>query len=240
MPKPIAELRASGQVRLRTRDHTICLDSALSDRHRELRDELMLLAAEYEASVRGETPAPKGRLGSKPKVTKADVDAKAAELDEIADQMAEFEVVVTVSQAPAGEWNTWCAEHPPRENEPDEAGRRALVIRDAQHGSRCDFDALVEDLPGWVTALNGEQGTDEDWQWLAAHASPADLDDLADLVIAMHTGRVTVPKSLTSSLSTLLGGLDSQQPEPGESAPASSTDGNPNGKPSTSTTTTDD
>lgn len=214
MPKSISELRAGGQVRRRTRDHTICLDSALSDEYRRVRQELLELAGEHELQREGS--AQPGRLGSRSKVTKADVEAKGAELDEIADKMAELEVVVTLEQAETEAWNDWAAANPPREREPDEAGRRSLEIRDAQHGGRCDFDALIRDLSTWIIALNGAPVGDGDWEWVVSKAAPGDIDDLAQDVLDLHTGRVSLPKSLRNSLATLLESIDSKPPAPGE------------------------
>lgn len=241
MPKTIAEMRASGQVRRRTEKHKICLDVDLSEEYRQAREELMAALAELEQAGK-EPPAPK-RLGSKPAdmaAEKAKVQEKSEVLDEIADRMAEFEVEITLERDEPAKWNEWAAEHPARETEVDEQGRRLLVIRDSQHGGRVNFDALIGDLYNWVIELNGEPATAEDWSWLAGLSSPADLDDVGDLVLQMHGGRVNLPKSLKSSLGTLIAAFDSSRPEPGASAPADSMAGSPSTKPSTSTTTTGD
>lgn len=218
MPKSISELRASGRVRRRTREHSICLNVDLADEYRRLRTELLEAAAALEEA--SNKPQPPGRLGTRHKAAlKAErdkVDAKGTELDAVADQMAEYEIVVTVEQAEPAAWNDWAAENPPREQEPDEVGRRALVIRDAQHGGRCNFDALVQALPTWVTTLNGDPASADDWAWVASSASPGDLDDLAALVLELHTGRVSLPKSLSASLATLMDAIGSKQPDPGE------------------------
>lgn len=235
MPKSISELRASGQVRRRTRDHTICLDVELADQYREKRQELYEAAAELEEA--GEAKQQPGRLGSRPhKELRERVEALGAELDELADQMAEFEVVVTLQQAETEAWNDWAAANPPREQLADEMGRRALVIRDAQHGGRCNFDALVKDLDTWVIALNGSPVADGEWEWLVSKAAPGDVDDVAGAVLELHTGRVSLPKSLSSSLATLIDAIDSTPPEPGTPAPAASTGGSRSGKRATSTT----
>lgn len=217
MSKSISEMRASGHVRRRTRDHTICLDVDLADEYRRLRGELLEAAAALEEE-KGKPQAP-GRLGTREKAAlkaaREKVEAKGAELDVIADQMAEFEVTVTIEQAETEAWNDWAAANPPREQEPDELGRRALIIRDAQRGGRVDFDALVKALPTWVVALNGKPVANGDWEWIASNAAPGDMDDLAAEVLELHTGRVSLPKSLSSSLATLLDAIDSKQPEPG-------------------------
>lgn len=241
MSKTISEMRASGQVRRRTEKHTICLDVDLSEEYREARDELMKALAELEEAGK-KTPAGPKRLGTKAVDLTAEnekVEAASTKLDEIADRMAEFEVEITLERAEPAKWNEWAAEHPARENEPDEQGRRLLSLRDAQHGGRVDFDALIADLFTWVTDLNGEPAGSDDWTWLSGIASPADLDDVGDLVLQMHGERVNLPKSLKSSLGTLIAAFDLSKPEPGESAPDDSTAGSPSTKPSTSTTKTE-
>jgi hypothetical protein len=218
MSKSIAELRASGHVRRRTRDHTICLSVDLADEYRRLREELFDATAALEDLAN--QPKPPGRLGSKTsapeKAARQKVDDLAAQLDQVAEQMGDFEVVVTLEQAQPVKWNEWAAEHPPREQAPDDMGRRALIVRDAQHGGRCDFDALVEALPAWITALNGRPATGDEWAWVADQAGPRELDDLADVVLELHTGRVSVPKPLRPSLATLLDEFASKPPAPGE------------------------
>lgn len=218
MSKSIAELRASGHVRRLTRDHTICLNVDLAEEYRRLREELLEAAAALEESAN--KPQPPGRLGTRAKAqlkaAREHLEAKGAELDELADRMAEFEVIVTVERAEPEAWNEWAAENPPREQPADELGRRSLVLRDAQHGGRCNFDALVKDLPTWVIALNGAPVSGDDWAWLVSNASPADVDDVAGVVLELHTGRVSLPKSLKTSLATLIDGITSRQPEPGE------------------------
>lgn len=241
MAKSIAEMRASGHVRRPTRDFTICLDSDLADEHAAKRQELVEAVAALEAEK--DKPQAPGRLGTREKAAvkaaRERVEQLGDELDAIADRMAEFEVLVTVERAETEAWNDWAAEHPPREQPPDELGRRSLIIRDAQHGGRVNFDALIKDLAEWVIALNGAPLADGDWAWVMSKAAPGNVDDLADGVLEMHTGRVSLPKSLKASLATLLDAIDSKRPEPGTSAPAGTTDGNQSGKPSTSTTTTD-
>lgn len=226
MSKTISELRASGQVRRTTKTHTICLDVDLSEKYRELRAELFEAVAELERAKEQVTGKP--RLGHKPgeggstteraaiAEKRAVVDEKSEQLDALVDQMAEFEIEVTYERSEPAKWNEWAADHPPRENEPDEQGRRSLIIRDAQHGGRVNFDALVDELFTWVTELNGEPVTEDNWKWIAGVASPADLDDLADLVHQLHTGRVSLPKSLKTSLETLIEGFDSGSPATGE------------------------
>lgn len=227
MSKTITEMRASGQVRRRTEKHTICLDVDLSEQHRILRAELFDAVADLE-KAQDEAATGKRRLGHKPgeggspedraalAAKRALVTEKSDQLDELADRMGEFEVEITLERDEPAKWNEWAAEHPPRENEPDEQGRRSLVIRDIHHGGRVNFDALVADLFTWVTELNGEPAGSDDWVWLAGLASPADLDDLADKVLGLHAGRVNLPKSLKNSLQILLGEFDSNSPEPGE------------------------
>lgn len=218
MPKSISEMRADGHVRRRTRDHTICLDVDLADEYRRLREELYDATAALEEET--SKPRPQGRLGTRYsaeiKAKREQVTELGTQLDAIADQMAEYEVVVTLAQAETESWNDWAAENPPREQPADELGRRALMIRDAQHGGRCDFDALVKALPTWVIALNGNPVVDGEWEWVVSKASPGDIDDVAKDVLELHTGRVSLPKSLSSSLATLLDALGSKQPEPGE------------------------
>lgn len=215
MSKSISEMRASGQVRRGTRDRTICLDVDLADEYRRKREDLYDVAAELEEATNGKQ-AP-GRLGSRPahKALRERVETLGAELDAIADAMAEFEVVVTLERAETEDWNDWAAENPPREQPADELGRRALIIRDAQHGGRVNFDALVRALGTWVIALNGDPVTDGEWEWVVSKASPGDIDDVAQDVLELHTGRVSLPKSLSSSLATLIAAIDSKQPEPG-------------------------
>lgn len=222
MPKPISELRASGHVRQPIVQHTICLNVDLAEEYRALQEQMFKAAEELEAVVAAEAKKPQ-RLGSKGPAVSAKVKAarkkvsdQGVQLDAIAERMAEFEVEVTLQRSTGGEWNTWAADHPPREQEPDESGRRALIMRDAQHGGRCDFDALVAELPNWVTVLNGEPATAENWEWLAGTAGPQDLDDLADAVMTLHGSRVRPPKPVATSLSTLLDAFDSSSPEPGE------------------------
>ena len=241
MPKSIAELRASGRVRRRTRDHTLCLDVDLADEYRRLREELFVATAALEEKAN--QPQPPGRLGTRAKAAlqaeREQVEELAAQLDAIADQMAEFEVTVTVEQAETEAWNDWAAENPPREQEPDELGRRALILRDAQHGGRVNFDALVKALPTWVIGLNGAPVAAGDWEWVASNASPADLDDLAGVVLELHTGRVSLPKSLRDSLATLIDGFVSESLKHGAPAPVGSTAGSPSGRRPTSTTSKD-
>lgn len=241
MSKTIAEMRASGQVRRRTEKHKICLNVELADQYRRLRDEILEAVAAMEAA--GKRPTGPTRLGAKPKdqtAERANIDALSEQLDALAEEMAEFEVEMILEQTEPADWNEWAAAHPPREQAPDEAGRRALIVRDAQHGGRCDFDALVQAIPTWLTQLNDAPATKDDWAWIASVASPADLDDVADLVLDLHTGRVNLPKSLKTSLGTLLDGFGLKSPEPGESAPADSTAGSPSTRQPTSTTTQDD
>jgi hypothetical protein len=229
-------MRASGKVQQPTTTRTICLSSDLDERYRAQRAELEKALAELEKAK-----AKPGRAGGNPHVLKARevVAERSAALDATAEEMAAFEVDVVIRRQPAGDWNRWAELHPPREQEPDEQGRRALMIRDAMHGGRCDFDALVADLGEWVVELNGQPATADEWDWLAETAPAASLDDLADDVLALHGERVSLPKPLTPLLSTLLDDSDSPSPESGESPPSDSTDGNPSTSPSTSTTTTD-
>jgi hypothetical protein len=234
----VAQMRASGKVQQPTLTRTICLSSDLDERYRAQREELTAAIGALE-----QAKAKPGRAGGNPHVLKARqvVDEKSAALDATADEMAAFgEVDVVVRRHPAGDWNRWAELHPPREKEPDEQGRRALAIRDAQHGGRCDFDALVADLGEWVVELNGQPATTDEWEWLASVAPPASLDDLADDVLRLHGERVSLPKPLTPLLSTLLADSDSPSPESGESPPSGSTAGSPSTSPTTSTTTPDD
>lgn len=233
----VAQMRASGKVQQPTTTRTICLSSDLDDRYRAQRAALEQALAALEKAK--DKP---GRAGGNPHVLNARKAVKecSATLDATAEEMAAFEVDVVVKRWPAGDWNRWAELHPPREQEPDEQGRRALMIRDAMHGGRCNFDALVADLGEWVVELNGQPATADEWEWLASTAPAASLDDLADDVLALHGERVSLPKPLTPLLSTLLDDSVSPSPETGASPPSGSTDGSPSTSPSTSTTPTDD
>lgn len=233
----VAQMRASGKVQQPTATRTICLSSDLDERYRAQRADLEQALVMLEQAK--EKP---GRAGGNPHIHKARelVAERSAALDATAEEMAAFEVDVVIRRKPAGDWNRWAELHPPREKEPDEQGRRALTIRDVQHGGRCDFDALVADLGEWVVELNGKPAAANEWEWLTSTAPAASLDDLADDVLALHGERVSPPKPLRPLLSTLLADSDSPSPESGKSPPSGSMAGSPSTSPTTSTTTPDD
>lgn len=221
MPKSLAELRASQSTSLPERSYSLCLASGLVAEVQALLSELDTLAV--PRTDEGEAAGPPRRMGDPRDVRRSEIDARMAELwTEIDDHTGELRI----RAIRADEWAHWVDEHPARkDNDRDEGIAFGL----------CNADDLVADLGRYAASWNGAPLEDGDWAYIAGKASRGDLKQIARTVVVMHEQAADLGKFRQASLGILVSGSASVLPEPSESAPDDSTDGN---LPSDTSTTT--
>lgn len=202
MSKSLAELRQSSRVGLPTRSFPLCLAPKLAGEVQELLDELQAAMIREAAQTKGdESAAPPKRMGER--LRSAEIRERLAEVQAEAE---EHTGTLTLQGFTEGQWRIWCDEHPAREdNKRDD---------EIAHGY-CNADDLVDELWRWAHSWNGEpmkppsfdsegKMTDlGDWSIIRENAAPAEIKQLAGLVVAIHENAVNLPKLLSSSLATL-------------------------------------
>lgn len=233
MSKSITELRASAHVGLPERAYRLCLATKVLAEVQDLCTQLAVIEerkaevdaklekqAEDESSGADGQVRPPRRAAEKvpPSPLRDELDALEDEeapirsrIAELREEMDEHTGVVTLVGIKDGDWRTWCDEHPPRED-----NKRDLTIA----RGFCNADALVEDLERYVKAWNGEdlkpavfdakgQMTEAgDWAFLRENAAPADISQMAAIVVEMHESLVDLPK-LSSALRGIPSGAKS-------------------------------
>lgn len=210
MPKTLADLRQSPHVGLPEQTHKLCLSGKLYAEF-TVADEAFFEAqgaaevarerADEAARDADDVPRRPRRAGEGSEVValreaadaaEAVADEKAADVDRIRELMAEHTVEVTVRAKQDGDWRTWCAAHPAREDD-----RRDTT----EFAGLCDADALIAAAGDWVTAVNGAPLKPGDWDFVTAAAAPGDVKELAKRIVRMQERGVDLGKSRGSWLS---------------------------------------
>lgn len=185
MPKSIAELCAEKAVRPST------TYKATVGQGRQYVAEIQRLTDEHDALLEeratetdraSEQPRAMGEKPTTPRV--AEIDARVADikarLSELLKLIAEYEGDVTVTATVSdGDWAQWRIKHPARaEGEPGFNEDRVVAL------GWCDSDALIDDLPRYVTAWNGEPLQDGDFDALGLMRP--DKKQIARLVVGLY------------------------------------------------------
>jgi hypothetical protein len=190
MSKTLAELRQSPRVGLPTRTYSLCLAPQLMGEVQELFEAWQAAKVAEQAQREGdESAAPPKRMGGKAESAKIreQIVALSAEAEE-------HTGILTLRGFDEGAWRLWVDEHPAREgNKRDD---------EIAHGF-CNADALIDGLEQFAHQWNGADMAAGDWAFIAENAAPADIKQIAELVVAMHENAVNLPKLLSSSLATL-------------------------------------
>lgn len=191
--RTLAELRARKPKSLPTHVMRITLEQELIADTERLEMEKSDLMVEFQRTdAEGERTGPPLKAGvGKPK--------RVVEIDEelrvLYDKIRESEGELLLRGITGGDWQAWKDDHPPRpENVTDLQVTYGL----------CNASELLEDLDQFVTAWNGEDLADGDWNgWLKDAVAAGDLRDMVTAVVAMQErSGVRVPKSLTVSSQT--------------------------------------
>lgn len=195
MSKSLAELRQSSRVGLPTRSYPLCLAPKLAGEVQSLLDELQAAMIREAAQTKGdESAAPPKRMGER--LRSAEIRERLAEVQAEAE---EHTGTLTLQGLTEGQWRIWCDEHPAREdNKRDD---------EIAHGY-CNADDLVDNLGLFAHQWNGEDLKAGDWEFIRENAAPAEIKQLASLVVAIHENAVNLPKLLNNSLATLDGESD--------------------------------
>ena len=190
MSKSLAELRQSSRVGLPTRSYPLCLAPKLAGEVQELLDELQAAMIREAAQTKGdESAAPPKRMGER--LRSVEIRERLAEVQAEAE---EHTGTLTLQGLTEGQWRLWCDEHPAREgNKRDE---------DIAHGY-CNADDLIDNLTTFAHQWNGDDLKPGDWEFIRENAAPAEIKQLAELVVAIHENAVNLPKLLSRSLATL-------------------------------------
>lgn len=201
----LAAMRQSGHLQLPRRSTSICLAGQVLSKIRsvtvELTDIEQQIRLERAAEISEQPAAAPGpeRLGGRaaPPIT-ADADperepteldraaeAKRAELRALGEVLDQHTGVLEVQGIAPREWRKLCDENPPR----DDNRRDAAVGR-----GYINAEVLLTRLGDFAVTWNGEDLGPGDWELIEATAVPADLDEVALLVVSMHEVAVNLGK----------------------------------------------
>ena len=201
MPKSLADLRKSEHAGRPETIFQLCVAGKLNAEFDRIDYELdQLLQGEPEPRPTSDDDAPTGppeRLGRRGKRRRNPrIDELNTRREELRGLMADHMVDLHLRAREDGHWRQWVNDHPPRED------NRV----DARAGH--DVDALIDHIRDnprlYVTAINDEAYSDEDWAFVWDNASEGDKWRLAASVRGLHQAGVDVPKSLTLSLANLM------------------------------------
>ena len=190
-----AEMRARTGPKPLPRDEvtaTLIEGQHLLVESKRLHDEALdVLAAAERQTEDGEAKGPPLKAGQK--ATPPRVEEINAEQAALIERLAEHQVTIGLTGLPSGDWHRWKEEHPPRE---DNANDATLA-----HG-RCNSADLFDDLGRYVTSWNGDPITADDWtSWAADAITYADRRDLVSAVVVMHEREQTRVPFLRSASS---------------------------------------
>lgn len=227
MPKSLTELRAEKAARPLVRPSVPY--KATVGAGQQYVAELQRLTAEHDEILATITERPRAMGESVP----ARVTEIRARMAELIDLMAEYEGEVAVTAtATDGEWAQWRVEHPARTGDAPGAREDAVVA-----GGWCNSDDLIEDLPRYVTAWNGEPLGEGDFDALGLMRP--DKKQIARLVIGLYEMGDDLGewrRGLSAHLTSVTG---SSSPSGSASASDGSSAGSPSSDTSTTTPTTD-
>lgn len=187
----LAELRARKQT-LPTREKKVCLDlAAVSEVEALEREKGDLLVSASNAKDEG-GKARKGAEGENPRIAEID-----AEMERLFDRMRESEGAITLRAITGGEWHRFKEANPARgEDDPNHKVDERIAW------GVCNATALLDELPRFVAAWDGDELQPGDWVTIADQIAPADLREIVTTVVQMHeglTGAILPPKSRSAS-----------------------------------------
>ncbi|MFJ9387700.1 hypothetical protein ACIRON_02695 [Nocardioides sp. NPDC101246] len=189
----LAEVRARKQT-LPTREKRVCLDLAAISEVEALENEKRnLLVEASEREERGR--ARKASEGENPRLAEIE-----AEMEALFERMRESEGSITLRAVTGGEWHRFKEANPARgEDDPNHK------LDDKVAWGVCNASVLLEELPRFVAAWDGEELQPGDWVTIADQLAPADLRDIVTTVVTMHenlNGAIVPPKSRSGSAKT--------------------------------------
>ena len=208
MPKSIADLRKSPHVGRPETEFSLCVAGKLNVEFDRIEAEIDRILNESPRRTTtgedGEPTGPPGRLGRRggmDPATRKRLDKLNTDREALRAEMAEHMVTLHLLAREDGAWRAWKAENPPRDdNRLDQA-------------VDYDTDALIDTIRDhprdYVTAINGDSYTDDDWSFIWSNAAEGDKWRLSAVVRGLHQSGVDVPKSLTAWLANQTRGKSS-------------------------------
>lgn len=190
MALSLAQMQSSQDVGPPEESMLVCLAQKVAREVREIEAELRELAPALSEEGEREGPA---RIGDPATVRVAELEARKAPLLE---KMREHTGRLGF-RAIEGEWRRWADAHPPRVDSRDEGGAPIYNPQDVEHAyGLVDVSALREVLETYATDWDGEPLKAGQWAFIIKNAAPGDLWDACRLVVRLHEGPGTLPKSL--------------------------------------------
>lgn len=179
----LSEIRATPPAPRPRRTMEVCLDGAIIAEMQRLDREHQAIQLELmRGQDEGDQPKRPRKLGAGRDPRLVEIDQQVAALDARREAASG---VVTLEATPSNtEWTQFADANPPRGE--DEPGHD----RDAEYAAgRVNVDAVAADLGRYVHAWNDEPCQPGDWERISASMAPAELYDLATLVISMYWAR---------------------------------------------------
>lgn len=186
----LAEVRARKQT-LPTREKRVCLDLAAISEVEVLEAEKRDLLVEAEERKDGGR-ARKASEGANPRLAQIET-----EMESLFDRMRESEGSITLRAITGGEWHRFKEANPARGE--DDANHK---LDEKIAWGVCNASVLLDELPRFVAAWEGEELQSGDWVTIADQIAPADLRDIVTTVVSMHenlNGAIVPPKSRSGS-----------------------------------------
>lgn len=190
----LAEVRARKQT-LPTREKRVCLDLAAISEVEVLEAEKRDLLVEAEERKDGTTRARKASEGANPRLAQIETEMEA-----LFDRMRESEGSITLRAVTGGDWHRFKEANPARGE--DDANHK---LDEKIAWGVCNASVLLDELPRFVAAWEGEELQSGDWVTIADQLAPADLRDIVTTVVSMHenlNGAIVPPKSRSGSAKT--------------------------------------
>ena len=195
----LAEVRARKQT-LPTREKRVCLDLAAISEVEVLEakeGDLRLEATSLEEAATSR--ARKASEGKNPRLTEIETELAQikAEKEALFDRMRESEGSITLRAVTGGDWHRFKEANPARGE--DDANHK---LDEKIAWGVCNASVLLDELPRFVAAWEGEELQPGDWVTIADQIAPADLRDIVTTVVSMHenlNGAIVPPKSRSGS-----------------------------------------
>ncbi|HEY9251011.1 MAG TPA: hypothetical protein VIP58_03475 [Nocardioides sp.] len=187
----LAEVRARKQT-LPTREKRVCLDLAAISEVEVLEAEKRDLLVEAEERKDGTGRARKASEGANPRLAQIETEMEA-----LFDRMRESEGSITLRAVTGGDWHRFKEANPARGE--DDANHK---LDEKIAWGVCNASVLLDELPRFVAAWEGEELQPGDWVTIADQIAPADLRDIVTTVVSMHenlNGAIVPPKSRSGS-----------------------------------------
>lgn len=206
--KSLSELQSSPEVGPLERVARVCVAGKLVDQLDHVTEELALCQADIEA-LRAEAeqrreqsgrPRRSGETSRLPGLEEK-ADQLSAEADDLRARILDNSVEVRFA-VDDGHWRQFVTNHPARDEQTDEGDGPRRYVDAAGYAEDirwanglCNVAALAREMRHWVISYNGEEPSEQWWEFLCANGAPGDLVKAASAVAGMHVNAVDPGKS---------------------------------------------